>query len=175
MIDERYPTGRFSAKGAPLTPEERAERVARIAALPAESRAAVAGLSDEQLDTPYREGGWSPRQITHHLADSHLNAFIRFKLGLAEDGPTIKPYDQDAWAAMPDSSLPVEASLGILDGMHARWVRLLETMTPEDFGRTVAHPEMGDIDLDFLLDLYAWHGRHHTTQITSLRDRQAWD
>lgn len=169
----QFPTGRFSPKGAPLTDEERAAFRQRIAALPGEARAAVSGLDDAVLDTPYREGGWSPRQIIHHLADSHLNAFTRFKLGLTEDLPTIKPYDQELWAATADvSGVGVEASLAILDGLHERWARLLESLTPADFGRHLNHPEIGSIDLDFLLQLYAWHGRHHVAQVHGLRARR---
>jgi len=173
--DLRYPTGKFAPKGAPLTAEERVALVERIAALPAELRAAVRGLDDEQLDTPYREGGWSPRQIAHHVADSHVNAFVRMKLALTEDRPTIKPYDQEAWAGLPDvSGLPVEHSLDILEGLHARWTGLLRGLAPDQYARVVLHPEIGDIDLDFLLQLYGWHGHHHTTQITELRARKGW-
>jgi hypothetical protein len=173
--DVRYPTGKFMPKGAPLTAEERAALVERIEALPAELRAALRGLDDAQLDTPYREGGWSPRQIAHHVADSHLNAFIRMKLALTEERPTIKPYDQEAWAALPDvSGLPVEHSLAIVDGLHARWAGLLRALATDQFARAVVHPEVGDIDLDFLLQLYGWHGRHHATQITELRARNGW-
>lgn len=169
----QYPTGRFSPKGAPLTDEERAAFRRRIAALPAEARAAVSGLDGAVLDTPYREGGWTPRQIIHHLADSHLNAFTRFKLALTEDLPTIKPYDQERWAATADvSGVGVEASLAILDGLHERWARLLESLTPADFGRCLNHPEIGTIDLDFLLQLYAWHGAHHVAQVHGLRARR---
>jgi hypothetical protein len=173
--DLRYPTGKFAPKRAPLTTEERAALVERIAALPAELRAALHGLDDAQLDTPYREGGWSPRQIAHHVADSHLNAFIRVKLALTEDRPTVKPYDQEAWAALPDvSRLPVEHSLSIVDGLHARWTVLLRELTADQFSRVAVHPEMGDVDVDFLLQLYGWHGHHHTTQITDLRARSGW-
>jgi len=175
MDSLKYPTGRFQPKGAPLTPAERAPLVARIGALPREARAAVKGLGDAALDTPYREGGWSPRQLVHHLADSHLNAYTRFKLALTEDVPTIKPYEQERWAELADTrGVPVEASLSILDGLHERWSRMLAAMTPADFGRRLRHPEIGEIDLDFLLQMYGWHGRHHVTQITELRARQKW-
>lgn len=171
----QYPTGRFSPKGAPLTDEERATFRERIAALPAEARAAVAGLDDAALDTPYREGGWSPRQIVHHLADSHLNAFVRFKLALTEDVPTIKPYHQDRWAATADvAGVGVDASLAILDGLHLRWARLLERLESADFGRRLRHPEIGEIDVDFLLQMYAWHGGHHVAQLRGLRAREGW-
>jgi len=175
MEDLRYPTGRFTPKGEPLTAEERAAFIARIAAVPGELAAAVDGLDDAQLDTPYREGGWSPRQITHHVADSHMNAFVRFKLGLTEDVPTIKPYEQEAWAALGDvRGVAVEASLALVEGLHRRWVSLLRSLTPEDFGRRLAHPEIGEIDLDFLLSLYGWHGHHHVAHIVGLRERRGW-
>jgi uncharacterized damage-inducible protein DinB len=173
--DLRYPTGKFAPKRAPLTAEERDALIERIEVLPGRLRTALEGLGDEQLDTPYREGGWSPRQIAHHLADSHLNAFVRMKLALTEDNPTIKPYDQDAWAELPDvEGVPVDASLSILEGLHARWSRLLRRIPEEGFVRPVVHPEMGDIDVGFLLQLYGWHGHHHATQITELRGRSGW-
>jgi len=173
--DLRYPTGRFVPKGGPLTGEERDALIERVEALPGELRAALEGLGDEQLDTPYREGGWSPRQITHHLADSHVNAFVRMKLALTEDRPTIKPYDQEAWSRLPDvEGVPVGTSLAILDGLHARWARLLRALPEEAFSRPLAHPEIGDIDVALLLQLYGWHGRHHTTQIAELRARSGW-
>jgi hypothetical protein len=175
MESIQYPTGKFAPKGAPLTPDERRALMARIRALPGEARAAVRGLTDVQLDTPYREGGWCPRQIVHHLADSHANAFVRFKLALTEDAPTVKTYQQDRWAVLADvCGVPVEPSLSILDGLHERWSCLLEAMTSDDFTRCVHHPELGDIDLDFLLQMYGWHGRHHVTQVTALRAREGW-
>lgn len=175
MDDLRFPTGRFSPKGAPLTPAERTDFIERIAALPGQLAQAVAGLTDPQLDTPYREGGWCPRQIAHHIADSHMNAFVRFKLALTEDVPTIRPYAQEAWAATADvRGVPVEASLGIVDGLHQRWVALLGSLAGSDFARRVSHPEIGEIDVDFLLSMYAWHGHHHATQIAALRNRQGW-
>lgn len=175
MTDLRYPTGAFAPKGEPLTPEERADLIGRIRALPTALRVAVEGLGDAQLDTPYRDGGWSPRQIAHHLADSHLNAFLRVKLAVTEDRPTIKPYDQEAWARTADvADVPVETSLGIVTGLHDRWARLLDSLSDEDFGRELVHPDIGEIDVDFLLQMYAWHGRHHVTQITELRQREGW-
>lgn len=175
MDEIRYPTGRFTPKGAPLSREERTALTGRIEALPAEITAAVTGLGDTQLDTPYRQGGWSPRQIVHHLADAHLNGFVRFKLAVTEDRPTIKPYDQEAWADQPDvTGVPVEVSLTILEGLHARWARLLRSLEPRAFGRRLVHPEMGDLDVDFLLQLYAWHGHHHTTQVARLREEKGW-
>lgn len=175
MTDIRYPTGTFSPKGAPLTPDEREELIGRIRALPTALRVALEGLGEAQLDTPYREGGWSPRQIAHHIADSHMNAFIRVKLAVTEDRPTIKPYDQGAWAQGADvSGVPVEASLSIVLGLHDRWARLLESLSVEQLGRRMMHPEIGEITIDFLIELYAWHGRHHVRQITDLRRREGW-
>jgi len=175
MESIQYPTGKFTPKGEALSSQERARLIERIGEVPDKLRAAVDGLSDEQLGTPYREGGWSPRQITHHLADAHLNAFIRFKLAVTEDRPTIKPYDQDAWAEQADVlDVPVSSSLAIVEGVHARWIRLLRALAHNDFGRELVHPEIGDIDLDFLLQLYGWHGHHHVTQIIRLRELRGW-
>ncbi|HSW30145.1 MAG TPA: putative metal-dependent hydrolase [Longimicrobiales bacterium] len=175
MESLQYPIGKFTPKGSSLTPDERSALVARIRALPGEARAAVRALDEAQLNTGYREGGWCPRQIVHHLADSHANAFIRFKLALTEDAPAVKTYHQDRWALLADvCGVPVEPSLAILDGLHDRWARLLESLTPDDFVRRVRHPELGDVDLDFLLQMYAWHGRHHVTQVTALRAREGW-
>jgi hypothetical protein len=172
MDDLRYPIGSFTPKEGPLTPEERGDLVGRIRALPTALKVALEGLSEGQLDTPYREGGWSPRQIAHHLADSHLNAFVRTKLAATEDRPTIKPYDQEKWAESADVlGVPVESSTAILTGLHDRWARLLDSLEEQDFGRELEHPEVGEIDVDFLLQLYAWHGRHHVSQITELRKR----
>jgi uncharacterized damage-inducible protein DinB len=170
----RYPTGRFASLKRPLTRAERAARVEAIRTAPARLRAAVAGLSDAQLDTPYREAGWRVRQVVHHVVDSHANAYVRFKLALTEDKPTIRPYDENAWAKLPDASLPVEVSLAILDALHARWVALLEALTPEQFRRPLYHPESGDMTIDSLLELYAWHGAHHAAHVTSLRTRNGW-
>lgn len=170
----RYPTGKW-IKVPNLDAAGRAERIDLIAAVPAKLRTAVAGLDDEQLDTPYREGGWSTRQIVHHLADSHMNAFMRVKLGVTEDNPTIKPYDEKKWAETIDSrQTPIESSLSILDGLHARWSDLLRSLDSSAFDRMVHHPERGPMSLGDVLQLYAWHGRHHTTQITQLRARMGW-
>jgi len=175
MESLQYPTGKFTPKGAALTADERAALVTRIRTLSGEARAAVRGLTEAQLDTPYREGGWSPRQIVHHLADSHLNAFIRFKLALTEEVPTVKTYDQERFCTLPDvQGSPVETSLAILDGLHERWSRLLASLTEADFARKLRHPDLGEIDLDFLLQMYGWHGRHHVTQVTELRAREGW-
>lgn len=175
MPDLRYPAGKFDS-AAPITAESRAAAVADLAALPARLRAAVAGLTDTQLDTPYRPDGWTVRQVVHHLADSHLNAYTRIRLGLTEENPTIKPYAEQKWAELPDArSAPVDLSLAILDGLHQRWVALTRTLTDADFERTVVHPEHGrQMSLDFLTAMYAWHCRHHVAHITALRTREGW-
>jgi len=174
MEDIRYPIGKHNAKPA-ISTAERAPLIRQIAEAPAAVRAAIAGLSAAQLDTPYREGGWCPRQIVHHLADSHMNAYIRFKLALTEDNPTITAYNQDKWASTADVvGMDPSASLAILEGIHARLAALLQSMKPEDFARTFRHPENGDTTLDRNLQVYAWHGRHHTAQITELRKRLGW-
>jgi len=149
--------------------------IRQIADAPAELRSALAGLSEEQLDTPYREGGWTVRQVVHHLADSHLNAFVRFKLGMTEDQPTIKTYDQQRWAELADAkAAPVETSLALIESLHKRFAVLLRSMSAADFARTMNHPEQGIVTLDRYLSLYAWHGRHHVAHITSLRERMGW-
>lgn len=171
--DLRFPVGRF-VPPAEHTPEQRAADVRAIAELPAHLRAAVAGLDDAGLDTPYRPGGWTVRQLVHHVADSHMNAFTRFKLGLTEDAPTIKPYDEARWAELADSRLPIDGSLALLDALHARWTALLEAMAPDDFARIVHHPDHPQpMSLDRLLALYAWHSRHHVAHVTALRARDA--
>jgi hypothetical protein len=173
--DLRYPTGTFSFESE-VTPDKRAKFIAAIREAPALMRGALQGLSDAQLDTPYREGGWTPRQIAHHVPESHMNAYTRFKLAITEDNPTIKPYDENLWAKTADVFRePVETSVVLLDALHKRWVSLLETMKPEDFSRTVFHPEhKREMNLDYLLQMYAWHGRHHAAHITGLRSRQGW-
>jgi uncharacterized damage-inducible protein DinB len=172
----RYPTGRFHRPDRALTPDERAAAVARIAALPGEMRAALAGVDGERLETPYRPGGWTVRQVVHHVPDSHLNAYVRFKLALTEETPTIKPYDEARWAMLPDTrDTPVEVSLAMLDALHARWTALLRAMRPEEFARPLRHPEHpGPMTLDTMLALYAWHGAHHVAHITRLREREGW-
>jgi uncharacterized damage-inducible protein DinB len=149
--------------------------IEQIAETPAKVRAAVEGFTEQQLDTPYREGGWTVRQVVHHLADSHMNAYVRFKLALTEDEPTIKTYEQDRWADTVDSrTAPAEISLLLLDGLHDRWAMLLRSLSAADFARKFTHPEHGKMTLERLLGLYAWHGRHHTAHITGLRDRKGW-
>ena len=173
-VDLSYPIGRFT----PLTPGTAAVRavaVADIAALPRNIRAAVAGLTDAQLDTPYRPGGWTVRQLVHHVADSHMNGFIRLKLALTEDTPTIKPYDEKSWARLADTSLPIEISLAILDNVHARWDVINRGLTPDHFQRTFFHPEMQKhLTIDAHVQLYGWHSNHHVAHITGLRQREGW-
>lgn len=173
--DLRYPIGEFSFDG-PLTGRARADCIARIAAAPAALRSTVAGLSIERLDTAYRTAGWTVRQVVHHVPDSHLNAYTRFKLSLTESRPVIKPYLEARWAEFPDASTaPVDVSLDLLDALHRRWVSLLGRLRPEDWARGYHHPEQGrDYSLDEALALYAWHGEHHVAHITSLRYRMGW-
>ena len=174
MTDLRYPIGRFAADPNP-TPETRARHIDAIADLPPRMRRAVAGLKDNQLDTSYRDGGWSVRKVVHHVPDSHLNAYIRFKWAMTENAPTIKPYDEAAWATLKDSELtPVEVSLTLLESLHARWTVLLRSLNAEDFQRRFTHPDSGPHDVDWLLALYSWHGNHHLAHITSLRERMGW-
>ncbi len=169
----RYPVGRFTP--ADNTASTRAESIRTIGLLPKRLCASIAGLQDDQLDTPYREGGWTVRQVVHHLADSHANAIVRFKLALTEDWPTIKPYNEKAWAELPDSkSLPIDCSLSFITAMHERWVALLESLNESDFTRGYVHPERGRQDLASVLGMYAWHSRHHTAHITGLRARNGW-
>jgi len=173
-VDLRYPVGKWTMKG-PFTNAQRHEMINSIGAAPAAFRAATAGLSEAQLSTPYRPSGWTVRQVIHHVADSHMNAYIRFRLGITEAEPTVKPYDEKTWAELFDArTAPVEISLGLIDGVHKRWVMLLETVREIDFNRNVRHPEHGTMSLDDLMALYEWHGRHHAAHITGLRQRNAW-
>ncbi len=169
----RYPIGEWKYTG-PYSAEQRNQFIAELAAAPAQLRAAVAGLTDAQLDTPHRPGGWTVRQLAHHLPDANLNGYVRFKLTLTEDVPVVKPYDQERWAVLPDMRLPVEPSLALLEALHQRWVSLLRSMSAADFQRKMNHPEIGIADLDFYLAEYAWHARHHTAQIVGLRQRMGW-
>lgn len=174
MTDPRYPIGPLRVP-ASFTPEWRRESIDQIAQAPSRFREAVRGLSEEQLSTPYRPGGWTVRQVVHHLPDSHVNAYVRLKLALTEDVPTIKPYEEARWAELPDSSsVPVEVSLSLLDSLHARWVALLRSMSATDFQRQYTHPETGKHTLDYLLAMYAWHGAHHTAHVTQLRRDKGW-
>jgi len=173
--DPRYPIGRFRLEGE-VTPQKRAAWIVEIEALPARLRKAVEDLSPARLDTPYRPGGWTVRQLVHHIPDSHLNAYVRFKLALTEDAPTVKPYDEAGWAALPDSRVtPPDVSLTLLETLHRRWVGLLHSMHGEDFARIYRHPEREEpYRLDEVLGLYAWHGRHHLAHILALRERMGW-
>ena len=174
MSDLRYPVGRFHMEHDP-TDEERRRLIDEIAETPQRLRAAIRAMSDEQLDTPYRPGGWTVRQVVHHVPDSHLNSYVRFKLTLTEDEPAIRPYDEDRWAMLEDSRItPPEVSLALLDALHERWVTLLRSLAPEDFRRTFRHPELGLVSLNKNVALYAWHGRHHVAHITSLSERMGW-
>jgi len=174
MTDLRYPIGKFHFDGPP-TEEQRKKFIDDIAQAPANLRAAVKGLSDPQLDTPYRPDGWTVRQVVHHVPDSHLNAYVRFKLALTEDEPTIKPYAEALWAQLPDTqATPVDVSLALLDSLHNRWVRLLSSLKPEDWKRSLRHHELGLVSLEKNLALYAWHGRHHVAHVASLRERNGW-
>lgn len=171
-MDPRYPIGRVQLEER-LSPERRAELIRQIEEAPRVLREAVAGLDEALLDTPYREGGWTVRQVVHHVPDSHMNAYIRFRLALTEDDPTIKPYAEPDWARLPDArSLPVDVSLRLLDALHERWVALLRALTPEQFARGFIHPEHGRrVSLDHTLQIYAWHGRHHAAHIALVSGR----
>jgi uncharacterized damage-inducible protein DinB len=174
MDDLRYPVGRLQ-RPERLSEAQRAEMIDTIAAAPARVRQAVAGLDEEQLQTPYRPDGWTVRQLVHHVADSHMNAYVRFKLGLTEADPTIKPYEEARWAELADTAAtPIETSLALLGALHERWTHLLRSLAPADFERRVVHPENGPMTLDGLLATYDWHTRHHVAHITSLRQRMGW-
>ena len=174
LEDLRYPIGRFTP---PLSSDQttRSGQIETLRLLPERLHAAIRELTNVQLDTPYREGGWTVRQLVHHFADSHANAYVRYKLALTEDWPTIKPYDEAAWAGLADARwLPVEISLALITALHARWVSLLESLTDEDFHKGYVHPDSGRQNLAHVLALYDWHSRHHTAHITSLRSRMGW-
>jgi len=179
MSDLRYPIGKFEW----IAPENEAQMARRrvhyidvLAKLPSDMRTALEGLSPAQLDTPYRPQGWTVRQVVHHVPESHMNAYVRFKLALTEDNPAVKPYDEAAWAKMADVAVtPVEVSLQLLAALHSRWVDVVRLMHPEDFARTLVHPERGVLALDQMLAMYSWHSAHHTAHITSLRERMGWN
>lgn len=174
MEELKFPIGRFVVDDS-VTAEKRAEWIEQIERTPAAMRDAVGGLAESQLDTPYREGGWTVRQVVHHLPDSHANAYIRFRWALTEEEPAIKVYDEQAWAELPDSRVgPIEPSLALLDSLHERWLLTLRAMTPADFARVLVHPVSGRVSLDRMLQLYAWHGRHHVAHVASLRKRSGW-
>ena len=170
-LDLRFPIGKFD----PALYASRDENVETLANLPTKLRAAVDGLNDEQLDTPYRPEGWTLRQTVHHIADSHINTVSRFKLALTEDAPpTIKPYHEDRWAELSDSKLPVDVSLAIIDGVHARLVEVLRSLSEEEFQKEFIHPETGPWTIERATALYAWHSKHHTAHITGTRERNGW-
>jgi uncharacterized damage-inducible protein DinB len=172
-MDVRFPIGKLKVEEE-ITQSMLEAWMTEIEKTPSLVRKAVRDLTDEQLDTPYREGGWTVRQVVHHIVDSHVNSYIRLKLALTEAKPTIKPYQEDKWAELSDSTLPVEVSLVFLDALHSRWVSLLHGLTPEQLERTFVHPESGESSIKEMIGLYAWHGRHHTAHITSLREKQNW-
>lgn len=172
--DLSYPIGKFEYAG-PSTTQQRAQYIGEIEEAPARLRDAIRGLSEQQLNTPYRPGGWTARQVVHHVPESHMNAYVRFKLGLTEDNPTIKPYNEKLWSETPDvATTPLEVSLALLENLHKRWVILLRSLTSNDLERTIVHPELGQVKLDRYLAMYAWHGKHHVAHITSLRQRNGW-
>ena len=173
-MDLSYPIGKFDFQQT-VTPGQYGGLIEEMAAAPGLFRDAVRGLDDSQLDTPYRPGGWTVRQTVHHVADSHMNSFIRMRLALTESEPTIHPYDQQAWSELTDSrTAPVEVSLQLIESLHARWVLLLKTLGDAELARSFRHPELGLVRLDTNLALYAWHGRHHAAHITALRQRNGW-
>ena len=171
--DPRYPVGKFSYSG-PITADQKKQFLDDIEQTPARLREAVRGLSDAQLDTPYRDGGWTVRQVVHHVPDSHMNSYIRFKLALTEDDPIIKPYEEALWAELPDSRQPIDNSLTILDSLHCRWMTILRNIDDAGWKRTFRHPELGSMPLEKALALYSWHGRHHVAHVTELRNRMGW-
>lgn len=174
MTDPRYPIGKFQRQQA-ITDQERSECIRNIAEAPATLREVIRGLNEQQLNTSYRDGGWTVRQVVHHLPDSHLNAYVRFKLAMTEDTPAVKTYHEDLWAELHDArTADVATSLALLESLHARWVMFLRSMSASDFAKTFHHPDHGVMNLDFLVQLYAWHGRHHIAQITSLKERMGW-
>ncbi|MGB9196297.1 MAG: bacillithiol transferase BstA [Terriglobales bacterium] len=173
MSDPRFPIGKFSYSG-PLSDAQKKECLDNIEQAPAKLRAAVRGLSDAQLDTPYREGGWTVRQVVHHVPDSHMNSYIRVKLALTEEDPTIKPYMEDLWAELPDSRQPIENSLMMLESLHRRWIIILRNLNDTDWKRTFSHPQLGPMTLEKNLALYSWHGKHHVAHVTNLREQMGW-
>jgi hypothetical protein len=174
MDDIRYPVGPC-VWPAEVSAEDRQQHIRDIAEMPAKLREAVAGLAPRHLDIPYREGGWSIRQIVHHIPDSHLNSYVRFKLALTEDQPAIKPYDEARWAELPEArTAPIEISLDLTEALHRRWVLMLEDMQPADFERSLRHPEIGVLALKTMLGGYGWHSRHHVAQILARRRRMGW-
>ncbi|GAE35714.1 hypothetical protein JCM9157_2835 [Halalkalibacter akibai JCM 9157] len=173
MMNERYPIGEFDIKVDP-TQDNIQSWLKDIKMLPTLLKEVVQNLDEEQVNTPYREGGWTVRQVVHHIADSHMNAFVRFKLALTEELPVIKPYDEQRWAELPDYELPVEVSLSLIEALHKRWVIVLSSLVESDFQKCFMHPELGEIAIGKNIGLYAWHGNHHLAHITSLCQRKGW-
>ena len=173
MTDPRFPIGKFH-RPAEYTPDLRAQHIYDLEMAPRYMRQAVSGLSPAQLNTPYREGGWTVRQVVHHVPDSHMNSYVRFKLALTEQEPTIKPYAEDKWAELKDSQLPIEGSLDLLENLHDRWAYLLKSLDEDAWKRSFLHPENGPMSLPMALALYSWHSKHHVAHITSLRDQKGW-
>ena len=172
-MDRKYPIGKFQFDGE-ITNSVTKDWINEIEELPSLLRAAVKDLDNEQLDTPYRSGGWTVRQVIHHLADSHMNAYVRFKLALTEEKPVIKPYDETEWAELSDYKLPIDISLSLLEEMHKRWTNLLRSLNPADMEKIFIHPDSGEVSIGKNIGIYAWHGRHHLSHITSLCSRKSW-
>lgn len=172
-MDPRYPIGKYEPQ--PFSEAQKEKWLLDIKFLPGELERSLLNLDAAQLETPYRDGGWTVQRLVHHVADSHMNAYIRFKLGVTEENPTIKPYEEKLWAEQPDNQLPVNISITLLHALHQRWYTAIKDLKEADWNRTVVHPEHGrQMSLWFLLGLYAWHGKHHTAHITSLRERNNW-
>ncbi|WP_010173769.1 YfiT family bacillithiol transferase [Bacillus coahuilensis] len=172
-MNQRYPIGQYEVKEI-ITKDDIKRWIHQIEGLPSELHLAVAILTDDQLDTPYREGGWTVRQVVHHLADSHMNAYLRVKLALTEDNPIIKPYDEVKWAELVDYTLPVHLSFKVLEGVHGHWALLLQNLSENELKRTFIHPDSGEGTIAKNIGMYAWHGRHHLEHILSLRKRMKW-
>lgn len=172
-MNASYPIGTFQHEET-ITNERIQQWINEIEELPSKVRTAVQNLNDQQLDTPYRSDGWTVRQVVHHLADSHMNAYIRFKLAVTEENPVIKPYEEARWAELPDSKLSIDVSLNLLDALHQRWIVLLKNLTPGDLKRTFIHPDAGEVSVGTNIGIYAWHGKHHTAHITSLIQTKGW-
>jgi len=174
MSDLRYPIGAYQ-ENTVSTAQERVEGIAQIKEMPDLLILAVKGLADSQVDTAYRPGGWTVRQVVHHLADSHLNWYVRTKLALTEQNPVIKPFDENLWAGLPDAMTgPIQTSLMLIEGLHNRWAQMFESLNAEDWFREIIHPERGPMAINLVLPMMAWHGRHHTAHITELRKRMGW-
>ncbi len=172
--DLSYPIGKYD-KDTKISLEQRKQFIREIGELPNNLREMLKNMSEEQIDSPYRPEGWTIRQVVHHIGDSHLNSFIRFKLALTEKNPTIRPYAEDLWAETAEYKMPVDVSLNLINSIHRRWAALLESMSDEDFARTLNHPETGVWTLENLLGMYVWHGKHHTAHINNLKKRSGWN